>query len=248
MTKNFAQLVWLGALAAALLSSLTPAAHAQPPSAYELGQRAFEAGRYDEALTQYQRAYDQTGDADVLYDIGLTQDLLGKPGALDSFERYLAARPDAPNRARIEARIKELRAAHGAPSGTATQSGPAEAASTAEAPHERGRGGSKIAPWLVLGGGVVVAGVGAGLLIKGSSDAKAINDVTLDDGIFWSSRAADASRADTLRKAGMATLAVGAAAAVGGLDWYAVGHHADRADRPVTVSVGPSGVLVRGRF
>ena len=100
----------------------------------------------------------------------------------------------------------------------------------------------------MLGGGVVVAGVGAGLLIKGSSDAKAINDVTLDDGIFWSSRAADASRADTLRKAGMATLAVGAAAAVGGLVWYAVGHHADPADRPVTVSVGPSGVLVRGRF
>lgn len=78
---------------------------------FESGRLAFEAGRYEEALADFERSYELSGRAIILFNIGLVHDRLRRDqAALDAFERYLAEVPAAPNRAEVEARAAVLRA------------------------------------------------------------------------------------------------------------------------------------------
>lgn len=79
---------------------------------FESGRLAFEAGRYEEALADFTRSYELSQRGLILFNIGLVHDRLRRDGeALDAFERYLAAVPDAENRTEVESRIAVLRRA-----------------------------------------------------------------------------------------------------------------------------------------
>ena len=69
-----------------------------------------------------------TGDADILYNIGQVADRLRQDEvALDAYERYLEARPDAPDRVNVEGRIRRLQQAmaseQGGPDGSTPSQG-----------------------------------------------------------------------------------------------------------------------------
>jgi hypothetical protein len=104
----------------ALALLVANAAHAQTPAAsddeahalFEAGQLAYASGRFDDALADFVGAYDLSHRADLLYNIGQCHDYLRHDrDALTAFEGYLAAVPDAPTRAVVEARVAVLRAA-----------------------------------------------------------------------------------------------------------------------------------------
>lgn len=102
------------------------AAHAQPggdPRDEELadvearalfnaGVAAYDAGRYEDALESFERAYQRSERPVLLYNIGQCYDRLRRDEeAVQAFERYLEAVPGAENRPQVEARLRALREA-----------------------------------------------------------------------------------------------------------------------------------------
>lgn len=70
-------------------------------------QRAFDGGRYADALSSFERSYELAEDPQILYNIAVTLDRLRRDDeALEAFQMYLRLRPHTPDRRDIEARIQ----------------------------------------------------------------------------------------------------------------------------------------------
>ena len=83
------------------------------------GTAAFNLSQFDEAAREYETAYRLTLDPTLLYNIGQSYRLGGKPDqALAAYKAYLRTAPaDAAERAKAERRITELQAAVREPRG-----------------------------------------------------------------------------------------------------------------------------------
>lgn len=100
-----------------LASTLVSTANAQGDREEEAralfmaGRAAYDAGRYEAALSRFQEAYELSGRAELLYNIGQTADRLRQDQvALDAFERFLTEAPaEAPNRDVAQRRVEFLR-------------------------------------------------------------------------------------------------------------------------------------------
>ena len=78
--------------------------------AYALGVELFQRKRYADAELAWLRSYELDPKPGLLVAIANTrQDRGDSPGAVKMLERYLQERPDAPDRASIEARVAILR-------------------------------------------------------------------------------------------------------------------------------------------
>lgn len=83
---------------------------------YERGEKLFALGKFDEALEEYQTAFDAKPLPGFLYNIGQCyRNLADYEQAIFSFKKYLKLEPDAPNREAVERLIEDLEAkkAHG---------------------------------------------------------------------------------------------------------------------------------------
>jgi hypothetical protein len=91
------------------------AAHAADPAAqardlFVKGQQAMAAGRYTDALANYQGSYKVSNAPTVLFFIGEAYRASGDDAkALATYEEYLAKLPNAPKKVDAEARIAELK-------------------------------------------------------------------------------------------------------------------------------------------
>jgi tetratricopeptide (TPR) repeat protein len=110
---------------AVLLALATPVAAAPrrpPPAAegrdprqekaarahFDRAERAFNLGRFDEALTEYQSAYEALPLPAFVFNIAQCHRNLGNlEKAVFFYQRYLSLQPDAPNRAVVEDLIAE---------------------------------------------------------------------------------------------------------------------------------------------
>lgn len=120
------------------------AADAQARDAFAKGEQLFKGGRYAEAIAAFEEGNRQKPHPAFLFDLALTYRAMGDPGrAIDYYRQYLKAKPDAEDRAAIEASIAEeqakLKAAGSAPAPTSPPvltpaSTPAPAAMAAPAP------------------------------------------------------------------------------------------------------------------
>lgn len=94
-------------------SAPTPEAEfseAEARALFEAGFAAYEAGRYSDALGHFERAYERSGRAGLLFNVGQCHDRLREDErAIEAFERYLRELPNAENRIQVEARIRALR-------------------------------------------------------------------------------------------------------------------------------------------
>lgn len=204
----------LGVLAAALTFA-DPAAAQDPASfhdqearaLFEAGRTAFRAGRFDAALKHFEGAYELSERPELLYNIGSAADRLRMDArALEAFEQYLEAVPDAPNREEVQSRIRVLtRSADGRqergadPGGEEAREPSPPAPSPEEAAHaaqpadgaapmprdpttqtDEGSGGiaSKWWFWTILGAVVVGAGVGVGVALAGDGDPTSVQGDT----------------------------------------------------------------------
>jgi tetratricopeptide (TPR) repeat protein len=74
------------------------------------GQSYFDEGRFADALSEYREAYHISQRPAFHYNIGVCEERLGRlDAAIASFERYLREAPAAPDRAPVEAHLRELR-------------------------------------------------------------------------------------------------------------------------------------------
>lgn len=86
----------------------TPEQIAQAREAYAAAEADYEAGRYAAAESSFWRAYNAVPNPVILVGLARSQARQGNYyGANGAFERYLAARPDAPDRAAIEEEMAE---------------------------------------------------------------------------------------------------------------------------------------------
>jgi tetratricopeptide (TPR) repeat protein len=74
---------------------------------FQAAQMAFTDGRYEDALQYFERSYELSGRAALLFNIGTTADRLRKEErALEAFRQYLVDLPDAENRREVESRVR----------------------------------------------------------------------------------------------------------------------------------------------
>jgi hypothetical protein len=90
-------------------AELTPQQKAEMKSLYERATRAYDVGKYAEAIEEYQKAYEIGGDPPMLYNIAQAYRLNDQPGeAVRFYRRYLQRAPQARNREDVERKIAEL--------------------------------------------------------------------------------------------------------------------------------------------
>jgi tetratricopeptide (TPR) repeat protein len=76
---------------------------------YERGEKLFALGKFDDALAEYQQAFDAKPLPDFLYNIGQCyRNLDDLDQAIFSFKKYLKLAPDAPDRDKVEKLIADL--------------------------------------------------------------------------------------------------------------------------------------------
>ena len=78
---------------------------------YRTGAEAFARREFRVAAIEFRTAYELTHEPALLFNLGAALALdERRDEAREAFERYLRERPDAPNRAQVEARLHDLRA------------------------------------------------------------------------------------------------------------------------------------------
>lgn len=76
---------------------------------YDRGKKLFELQKFDEALEQFQKAYDASPIPDFLFNIGQCQRNLGDyQAAIFSFKRFLKLDPETEKREKVEELIEDL--------------------------------------------------------------------------------------------------------------------------------------------
>jgi tetratricopeptide (TPR) repeat protein len=76
---------------------------------FERGQKLFALQKFDEALAEYQKAFDANPIPDFLFNVGQCQRSLGDyQAAIFSFKRFLKLDPETPDRDKVEGLIAEL--------------------------------------------------------------------------------------------------------------------------------------------
>jgi hypothetical protein len=130
-----------GALLCALLlmpgrahAQLTPAQKQEVREHYDKAARAYDIQKFGEAIEEYQKTYEISGDPAMLFNVAQAYRLNGQPQeAVFYYRRYLERSPLAPNRADVEQKIADLEKGlettrKPAPGATATTSSPPPAA------------------------------------------------------------------------------------------------------------------------
>src|SRR5437763_12748021 len=73
---------------------------------YQRATRAYDLQKYQEAIDEYQKAYEIGGDPPMLYNIGHAYRLADQPNdAIRYYRRYLQRSPNARNREDVERKI-----------------------------------------------------------------------------------------------------------------------------------------------
>jgi tetratricopeptide (TPR) repeat protein len=105
--------------------AIPQSAHAQDNKAkarkhFDNGKNLYDAGDFAPALAEFKEAFRLRDDPVFLFNMGQCHSKLGDDSsALHAYRSYLRRKPDAPNRAQVEARIAELEERQGKTAGTA---------------------------------------------------------------------------------------------------------------------------------
>jgi tetratricopeptide (TPR) repeat protein len=164
------------AVAMAVLASAVPARAdrvddvAAARDHFAKGKRLYDVGRFAEAASEYEAAYQAKDDPALLFNLGQAYRLAGQPGkALLAYKAYLRNVPDAENRADVESRLADLQATIDRPRHPiATPS--STPVLVASPPSQRPSVARRPWFWATLAGTVVVAGCIAVGIVYGAHD------------------------------------------------------------------------------
>jgi tetratricopeptide (TPR) repeat protein len=99
----------LGSALAQPAAALTAEQKQEMKSHYEKGQRAYDVGKYADAIDEYAKVYEIGGNPAMLFNIAQAYRLNKQPGeAVRFYKRFLQRAPNAPNKADVEQKISEL--------------------------------------------------------------------------------------------------------------------------------------------
>src|SRR5204863_8139914 len=96
------------AVRVARAADLSPQQKQEMRVLYDKATRAYDVGKYAEAIEEYQKAYEIGGDPPMLYNIAQAYRLNNQPTeAVRFYKRYLQRAPNARNREDVERTIAE---------------------------------------------------------------------------------------------------------------------------------------------
>ncbi len=192
-------------LAAALLASLVAVTMAAPEAEaqtrgqirrarvlFARGIRQFDRHRYEAALRIFTRAYQLAPAPPIVFNMAQCHQALGNDErAVESYKLFLQLAPDAPNRADVERKVRQLEAHIAAERRRQQQQLVREVSREQEriADQERveveddhdGRGGSVgLFTWITLGTGILTTGIGALFHLDAVAQQDALDDPQLD--------------------------------------------------------------------
>jgi tetratricopeptide (TPR) repeat protein len=158
-------------LTAAILAYAAPVAAQTPTQADEdaakahflAGQAYYEQANYSDAVKEFIEAHRLSQRADLLYNISVCYERLGRwDDAISSLQQYLTEKPDAPDRAVIDSRIKNYETRRDQERARTAAAAPPVApppAPVAPAPRRH------VASWIVggIGAGLLLAALGTGV-------------------------------------------------------------------------------------
>ena len=106
---------WLAVLVVCIATFAPRAARADDPATraakrhFDRGEKLFALAKFDEALDEYQKAFDAQPIPDFLFNIGQCYRNIGDlDQAIFSFKKYLKLKPDASNKEAVDKLIDEL--------------------------------------------------------------------------------------------------------------------------------------------
>ena len=224
---------------------------AEAKTAFAAGTRAYENGDFEVALDRFRRAYELTKSPDLLYNIATVSDRMRRDAeALRAYEGYIEARPKSPDREHVEGRIEALRVAIRARARAELDAeiearrAAIEAAARVKAERPLTQHvGPGPGPWITIGVGGASMVTGAILIGLGQRDQKKVSSAPAGSSFAEYQDMVD--RGPRRTKAGAALLGVGAAGIIGGIIWRLTGGHEEEIPE---VSIGPTGISVRGKF
>lgn len=277
MNRNLLATVLLAATTSAALAQPAPAPAPAPPPAptpeqtraeakalYEKGNTHYNLGEYDEAIEAFKKAYELSQAPGLLFNIAQSFRLKKDyEQASHFYETYLRLKPDAPNRADVEARIAEMKAlleeqkkmGTKAPIGTVTPDGGTSTtptptptttttttAPTTTAPTTTPAGPKDVvepgAGKKLKLAGITTAGVGGALIITGvvfgmMAKGKESDLEDLNSGGTWDQDAYDAGKRNNTLA--ITTLAVGGAAVIAGGVMFYLGYSKEKSASSVAL-------------
>ena len=132
---------------------------------FEAGRAHYENGAYESALSEFETAYEQSGRVELLYNLYLTVERLGRmEAALDYLERFIAEGDHEPERlAQLEQRRENLRERMASQTDAETSETSTE--STAPAPASGGDMLPAIIAFSVAGAGLLSFAIFGGLAL-----------------------------------------------------------------------------------
>lgn len=202
---------------------------------FEEGEQHYTAGQFEEALEKFRQAYDLSGRAGLLYNVGLAAMNIGEDRqALEAFEAYLDGVENAPNRALVEGRITTLRRR------IAAEDAERQRLNEAEARAAEGEASSPALGWILTGTGAALAIAGGVLFALGLSDLSTVENA--EQGTPWSDLSGANDRAPIFTGVGIAGASAGVALVALGLVLVATSGGGEEDE----VAVGPG--FVRGSF
>jgi tetratricopeptide (TPR) repeat protein len=102
-------LISAGLVSIVLLTPARADERAQAREHFNKGSKYFSLGKFDEAIKEYEAAYDLKDDPAFLYNIAQAYRLAGNaPKALFFYRSYLSRAPEAPNLKDVQSKIAEL--------------------------------------------------------------------------------------------------------------------------------------------
>jgi tetratricopeptide (TPR) repeat protein len=238
-------------------------------SHYNKGMTAYNLGHFQEAIEEFEKAYEIRSEPIFLYNIAQSHRQNGNPQrAIFFYRRYVDADPNSKKRPEVEKRIADMQSELNAqkereaatvappppavtpqpvapqPSPVFTQPMPVANRPTEMADSSRGRG-LRIGGIVAAGVGVAGAVTGVVLVMHGNS----LHDESIAAGSQFDSAKYDSAK--TFRTMGWVAVGVGAAAVATGVTLYILGSR-DSSEPSVSVApvvaLGTGGAVLFGRF
>lgn len=236
-------------------AAAAPVDDGEARSLFEAGQAAFSDGRFEDALARWRESYELTEHPELLYNIATSLDRLGRlEEAMDEYEAFLEAMPDATNRNYVRRRVEVIReqiAGREADAASAPPPGTEGAPGVLDDPVERPSRGepSRVGPAISFGlaGAALIAGVVTAVL---ADERYAALEEACPNGVCAESSAGDIDTLTALTVSTDVLLGVALLAGVGGLLWWVLdtGDGGESVEASAWCAPGGCGGGLRGRL
>jgi len=205
-----------------------------------MGQRHFDLGEYEDAISNYREAYRIDPRPGLLFNLGQAYRLKGDcVSARTMYRSYLRLEPGSKYRDIVEQNLASIDACAREQAAAGRRPADDPSAGGDEADPGRGR---RIAGLVAIGGGVALGAVGTWFALDARSAAREVSDF-YEEGGQWQDIADVDARGHRSQKLAIGCFAAGGIAIVAGFGLYVLGYRSEHAAQVAIVPAPGGGTM-----